>query len=82
MATQAPQHPEGLPAIVAGGRRGSLAAALALVRQGYRVTVLEQAPEISKIGAAFRQRFGNPYAVIYRADVRCPCWKPRRRASG
>lgn len=78
MATQAPQHPEGLPAIVAGGRSGSLAAALALVRQGYRVTVLEQAPESSKIGAAFRQHFGNPYAVIYRADVRCPCWKPRR----
>jgi salicylate hydroxylase len=95
-----------------------LAAALALVRQGFQVTVLEQAPEIGEIGAgiqlgpnafhafdalgvgdkargravytdymvmhdaldesqvgkietgeAFRQRFGNPYAVIHRVDV-------------
>ena len=107
-----------LPVIVAGGGIGGLAAALALVRQGFRVTVLEQAPEIGEIGAgiqlgpnafhafdalgvgaqarsravytdcmvmhdaideyqvgkiptgeAFRQRFGNPYAVIHRADV-------------
>ena len=107
-----------LPVVVAGGGIGGLAAALALVRQGYRVTVLEQAPEIGEIGAgiqlgpnafhafdalgvgdkargravyteamvmhdaideslvgrietgeAFRQRFGNPYAVIHRADV-------------
>lgn len=104
--------------LVAGGGIGGLAAALALVRQGFRVTVLEQAPEIGEIGAgiqlgpnafhafdalgigerargravytdymvmhdaideyqvgkiptgeAFRQRFGNPYAVIHRADV-------------
>ena len=109
---------EDMPIIVAGGGIGGLAAALALVRQGYRVTVLEQAPEIGEIGAgiqlgpnafhafdalgvgekarsravytdcmvmhdaideslvgrietgeAFRQRFGNPYAVIHRADV-------------
>jgi len=107
-----------LPVIVAGGGIGGLAAALALVRQGYRVSVLEQAPEIGEIGAgiqlgpnafsafdalgvgdrargravytdclvmhdaidqtlvgrietgaAFRQRFGNPYAVIHRADI-------------
>jgi 3-hydroxybenzoate 6-monooxygenase len=107
-----------LPVIVAGGGIGGLAAALALVRQGFQVTVLEQAPEIGEIGAgiqlgpnafhafdalgvgdkargravytdcmvmhdaldesqvgkietgeAFRQRFGNPYAVIHRADV-------------
>ncbi|WP_341887272.1 3-hydroxybenzoate 6-monooxygenase [Variovorax sp. YR752] len=107
-----------LPVVVAGGGIGGLAAALALVRQGFRVTVLEQAPEIGEIGAgiqlgpnafhafdalgvgaqarsravytdcmvmhdaideyqvgkiptgeAFRQRFGNPYAVIHRADV-------------
>jgi 3-hydroxybenzoate 6-monooxygenase len=104
--------------LVAGGGIGGLAAALALVRQGFSVKVLEQAPEIGEIGAgiqlgpnafhafdalgigdkarsravytdymvmhdaldeyqvgkiptgeAFRQRFGNPYAVIHRADV-------------
>ena len=107
-----------LPVVVAGGGIGGLAAALALVRQGFQVQVLEQAPEIGEIGAgiqlgpnafhafdapgigekarsravytdymvmhdaideyqvgmiptgeAFRQRFGNPYAVIHRADV-------------
>ncbi len=107
-----------LPVIVAGGGIGGLAAALALVRQGFHVQVLEQAPEIGEIGAgiqlgpnafhafdalgigdkargravytdymvmhdaideyqvgyiptgeAFRQRFGNPYAVIHRVDV-------------
>ncbi len=107
-----------LPVIVAGGGIGGLAAALALVRQGFRVTVLEQSPQIGEIGAgiqlgpnafhafdalgvgdktrarsvftdemvmhdaldetlvgriqtgeAFRQRFGNPYAVIHRVDV-------------
>lgn len=104
--------------LVAGGGIGGLAAALALVRQGHEVTVLEQASQIGEIGAgiqlgpnafaafdalgvgeqargravytdemvmhdaldaslvgripvgeAFRQRFGNPYAVIHRADV-------------
>ncbi len=106
------------PVIVAGGGIGGLAAALALVRRGFAVTVLEQSPEIGEIGAgiqlgpnafhafdalgvgpqararavytdymvmhdaideyqvakiptgeAFRQRFGNPYAVIHRVDV-------------
>ncbi len=110
--------PSSLPVIVAGGGIGGLAAALALVRQGFHVQVLEQAPEIGEIGAgiqlgpnafhafdalgvgdkargravytdymvmhdaldeyqvgkietgeAFRQRFGNPYAVIHRVDV-------------
>ena len=109
---------EQLPVIVTGGGIGGLAAALALVRQGFSVKVLEQAPEIGEIGAgiqlgpnafhafdalgigekargravytdemvmhdavdgslvgriptgeAFRQRFGNPYAVIHRVDV-------------
>ncbi|KJV25822.1 salicylate hydroxylase [Aquitalea magnusonii] len=109
---------QSLPVIVAGGGIGGLAAALALVRQGFSVKVLEQAPEIGEIGAgiqlgpnafhafdalgigekargravytdemvmhdaidgalvgriptdaAFRQRFGNPYAVIHRVDV-------------
>jgi len=106
------------PVIVAGGGIGGLAAALAVARQGFRVKVLEQSPEIGEIGAgiqlgpnafaafdalgvgpqargravyterllmmdaidatvvgeipvgeAFRERFGNPYAVIHRADV-------------
>jgi 3-hydroxybenzoate 6-monooxygenase len=106
------------PVLVAGGGIGGIAAALALVRRGFAVTVLEQAAEIGEIGAgiqlgpnafaafdalgvgplarsravytdfmvmhdavdesevgriptgeAFRQRFGNPYAVIHRADV-------------
>ncbi|MBK8073703.1 MAG: 3-hydroxybenzoate 6-monooxygenase [Ramlibacter sp.] len=108
----------GLPVLVAGGGIGGLAAALALVRQGFSVQVLEQSPEIGEIGAgmqlgpnafaafdalgvgprarsravytdfmvmhdaldeyevgriptgeAFRARFGNPYAVIHRADA-------------
>ncbi len=107
-----------LPVLVAGGGIGGLAAALALVRQGFRVQVFEQAPEIGEIGAgiqlgpnafhafdalgvgdttrarsvftdcmvmhdaideslvgkietgeAFRNRFGNPYAVIHRVDI-------------
>lgn len=110
--------PSELPVLVAGGGIGGLAAALALVRQGFRVKVLEQAAEVGEIGAgiqlgpnafaafdalgvgdkargravytdcmvmhdaidehevgriptgeAFRQRFGNPYAVIHRVDV-------------
>jgi salicylate hydroxylase len=112
------QRSESLPVLVAGGGIGGLAAALALVRQGFPVKVLEQAAQLGEIGAgiqlgpnafsafdalgigekargravytdemvmhdaldetlvgriptgeAFRQRFGNPYAVIHRADV-------------
>ena len=107
-----------LPVLVAGGGIGGLSAALALVRQGFNVKVLEQAPELGEIGAGiqlgpnafhafdalgigekararavytdemvmhdavdgalvgriptggdFIKRFGNPYAVIHRADV-------------
>ncbi len=107
-----------LPVLVAGGGIGGLAAALALTRQGLKVKVLEQAPQLGEIGAgiqlgpnafaafdalgigpiarsravytdemvmhdaidetcvgriptgeAFRRRFGNPYAVIHRADI-------------
>jgi 3-hydroxybenzoate 6-monooxygenase len=107
-----------LPVLIAGGGIGGIAAALALTRQGFAVTVLEQAAEIGEIGAgiqlgpnafhafdalgigelarsravytdymvmhdamdeaeigriptgeAFRARFGNPYAVVHRADV-------------
>jgi salicylate hydroxylase len=109
---------DSLPVLVAGGGIGGIAAALALVRQGFAVKVLEQAAELGEIGAgiqlgpnafaafdalgigeiararavytdemvmhdaidescvgriptgaAFRARFGNPYAVIHRADV-------------
>jgi 2-polyprenyl-6-methoxyphenol hydroxylase-like FAD-dependent oxidoreductase len=109
---------DSLPILVAGGGIGGLAAALALVRQGFSVKVLEQSPQLGEIGAgmqlgpnafaafdalgigekarsravytdemvmhdaldetlvgriptteAFRQRFGNPYAVIHRADA-------------
>jgi 3-hydroxybenzoate 6-monooxygenase len=110
--------PSSPPLLVAGGGIGGIAAALALVRQGFDVKVLEQAPQLGEIGAgiqlgpngfaafdalgigeqararavytdfmvmhdaidehrvghiptgeAFRARFGNPYAVIHRADV-------------
>ncbi len=106
------------PVLVAGGGIGGFAAALALVKQGFKVKVFEQAPEIGEIGAGiqlgpnafhafdalgigeiargkavytdymvmhdaldeyqvgkiptdehFRKRFGNPYAVIHRADI-------------
>ena len=109
---------DGAPVLVAGGGIGGIAAALALVRRGFSVKVLEQAPQLGEIGAgiqlgpnafaafdalgigeiarsravytdemvmhdaldeslvgriptgaAFRARFGNPYAVIHRADV-------------
>jgi salicylate hydroxylase len=40
--------------LVAGGGIGGLAAALALVRQGFRVKVLEQASEIGEIGAGIQ----------------------------
>ena len=45
---------EQLPVIVAGGGIGGLAAALALVRQGFTVKVLEQAPEMGEIGAGIQ----------------------------
>ena len=106
------------PIIVAGGGIGGLAAAVALARKGFQVTVLERAPRYQEIGAGiqlgpnafhafdhldlgdaarsiavfidqlrlmdaisaeeitsidltsyFRQRFGNPYAVVHRGDL-------------
>ena len=42
------------PVIVAGGGIGGLAAALALVRQGFPVKVLEQSAEIGEIGAGIQ----------------------------
>ena len=43
-----------LPVLVAGGGIGGLAAALALVRQGFKVVVLEQAAQIGEIGAGIQ----------------------------
>jgi len=43
-----------LPVLVSGGGIGGLAAALALVRQGFTVQVFEQAPEIGEIGAGIQ----------------------------
>jgi salicylate hydroxylase len=43
-----------LPVLVSGGGIGGLAAALALVRQGFQVKVFEQAPEIGEIGAGIQ----------------------------
>lgn len=43
-----------LPVLVAGGGIGGLSAALALVNQGFRVQVFEQAPEIGEIGAGIQ----------------------------
>ncbi|MBB4223554.1 3-hydroxybenzoate 6-monooxygenase [Variovorax guangxiensis] len=112
------RHKDNRPVLVSGGGIGGLAAALALVREGYRVKVIEQAGQIGEIGAGiqlspnafaacdalgvganlrakavyteemvmfdaidakrvagislserFRERFGNPYAVIHRADI-------------
>jgi 2-polyprenyl-6-methoxyphenol hydroxylase-like FAD-dependent oxidoreductase len=42
------------PAIVAGGGIGGLATALGLARKGFRVVVLEQAPEFAEIGAGIQ----------------------------
>ena len=43
-----------LPVLVAGGGIGGLAAALALVRQGFEVVVLEQAAQLGEIGAGIQ----------------------------
>lgn len=107
-----------MPILIAGGGIGGFAAALALAKRGFKIKVLEQAPEIGEIGAGiqlgpnafnafdalgigdrararavytdymvmhdaldeyqvgrietddnFIKRFGNPYAVIHRADI-------------
>lgn len=49
-----PSDPAALPVLVAGGGIGGLAAALALVRRGFRVQVLEQAAHIGEIGAGIQ----------------------------
>lgn len=42
------------PVVVAGGGIGGLATALGLARKGFRVVVLEQAPEFAEIGAGIQ----------------------------
>jgi salicylate hydroxylase len=49
-----PKLKTALPVLVSGGGIGGLAAALALVRQGFEVTVFEQAPEVGEIGAGMQ----------------------------
>lgn len=51
---QTNERAAGLPVLVAGGGIGGLAAALALVRQGFEVQVLEQSPAIGEIGAGMQ----------------------------
>jgi len=43
-----------LPIVVAGGGIGGIAAALALVRRGFCVKVLEQSPQLGEIGAGIQ----------------------------
>ena len=47
-------NPNNLPVLVAGGGIGGIAAALALVRRGFSVKVLEQAPQLGEIGAGIQ----------------------------
>ena len=42
------------PILIAGGGIGGFAAALALTKQGFKVKVFEQAPEIGEIGAGIQ----------------------------
>jgi 2-polyprenyl-6-methoxyphenol hydroxylase-like FAD-dependent oxidoreductase len=42
------------PVLVTGGGIGGLAAALALVREGYQVRVIEQSPQMEEIGAGIQ----------------------------
>jgi 2-polyprenyl-6-methoxyphenol hydroxylase-like FAD-dependent oxidoreductase len=69
----------GLPILIAGGGIGGLAAAYALARKGFRVRVLEQAPEFKELGAGIQlgpnifkavDRLGLKEALL--ADV----WQP------
>lgn len=52
-----------LPVLIIGGGIGGLAAALAIARAGYAVTVVEQAPRFEEIGAGI-QIAPNAYAAL------------------
>jgi salicylate hydroxylase len=49
-----PNSASTLPVLVSGGGIGGLAAALALLKRGFKVQVFEQAPEIGEIGAGIQ----------------------------
>ena len=66
-----------LPVLVAGGGIGGIAAALALMRQGFSVKVLEQAPQLGEIGAGI-QLGPNAFAALRRAGHRRERPQPRR----
>ncbi|MBL8830911.1 MAG: 3-hydroxybenzoate 6-monooxygenase [Rhodospirillales bacterium] len=51
------------PVLIAGGGIGGLAAALALVRRGFAVKVMEQSPELGEIGAGI-QLGPNAFAAL------------------
>ncbi|WP_436312511.1 NAD(P)-binding protein [Variovorax sp. LjRoot84] len=53
------------PVLIAGGGIGGLAAALALVREGYNVKVIEQSAHIGEIGAGI-QLSPNAFAAWMR----------------
>jgi len=54
MANTNPATSSSLPVLVAGGGIGGVAAALALVRRGFDVMVLEQAAQLGEIGAGIQ----------------------------
>jgi len=54
--------------IVCGAGLGGLTAALALLRKGFRVTVLEQAPALGEVGAGL-QLSANATGALYRLGV-------------
>ena len=52
------------PVIVAGAGIGGLAAALALIRRGFRVSVMEQARELAEIGAGVQISANGAHALF------------------
>jgi 2-polyprenyl-6-methoxyphenol hydroxylase-like FAD-dependent oxidoreductase len=69
-------NPNNLPVLVAGGGIGGIAASLALVRRGFSVKVLEQAPQLGEIGAGLRSdRTVLPHSTRW-ASVSSPVRAP------